>query len=792
MSNLLDKASIVLTPTAYDNGKVLCVKPSDGSGDFDFSRNSAATRVNAQGLVEDVQILSSNLVQNGDFSEQGSQLITNGGFATDSNWTLISGVTYNVGGYLDFDGSQGTGSVTNTPNTTFTLNKTYKVVYEIKNYVSGTIKFRFQGGSNTIGQQQSGDGVKTEYIVCNDSSNNNFNFFGSSSFIGSIDNVSVKEVGQNWFKDANWSIGDNVATSTGGGRMFQSISALEGNTGTKVKVSFNITEVTSGGVKVDCYGAASSVITEVGTHTFTGTTTNSLNLYINNSGTGNLVGSITNISVIEITDDTNLPRINYDGFSYQDALGSELVTNGDFSNGATGWELIGAANVANGVGNFVGSGDKILQRPNLTQGKLYKITFDILNYTSGTSRVYLGSTGDASFTATGNGTYSAILEAESSTDVVQWRSSGTTFIGSIDNCSVKEYLGQEVVPDSGCGSWLFEPQSTNLITYSEDFSQWQRVNIATEVSTTLSPDGISFMTKATFSASASNSYIRQNKTMAVGSVTSSIFVKKGNLDAFALIRIGSIDNPVSVWFNLDNGTVANSTGSPTNTSIVNYGNGVYRISATTTSATDLTLTSIIQSSDTSTGNPTENATQFYWGGQIEILPYATSYIPTDGTSVTRNQDDCTNGGSAASINSTSGVLYAEISALEETSELNRHISLSSGFNVDRLYLYYTKSGEFGFAAYVGGVLQANIKYDGIIVNNSKVACKYKENDYALWVDGVEVGTDTSAGVWSSGTLDRMNFANPLGSGNNFFYGKTKCAAVFPLLTDTELAELTTI
>ena len=40
--------------------------------------------------------------------------------------------------------------------------------------------------------------------------------------------------------------------------------------------------------------------------------------------------SITNISVIEITDDTNLPRINYEGFSYQDALGSELVVNGDF------------------------------------------------------------------------------------------------------------------------------------------------------------------------------------------------------------------------------------------------------------------------------------------------------------------------------------------------------------------------------------------------------------------------------------------------------------------------------
>ena len=42
MSNLLDRASIVLTPTAYNNGEALCIKPDDASGDFDFSRNSGS------------------------------------------------------------------------------------------------------------------------------------------------------------------------------------------------------------------------------------------------------------------------------------------------------------------------------------------------------------------------------------------------------------------------------------------------------------------------------------------------------------------------------------------------------------------------------------------------------------------------------------------------------------------------------------------------------------------------------------------------------------------------------
>ena len=92
MANLLDQASIVLTPTAYDNGKVLCAKPSEPPyGDFDFSRNSAATRVNAQGLVENVQILSSNLVQNGDFSEEGAEEVSNGSFSQEGSEEITNG-----------------------------------------------------------------------------------------------------------------------------------------------------------------------------------------------------------------------------------------------------------------------------------------------------------------------------------------------------------------------------------------------------------------------------------------------------------------------------------------------------------------------------------------------------------------------------------------------------------------------------------------------------------------------------------------------------------------------------
>ena len=102
------------TTLSIDNVSV----KEDLSGDFQFSRNSAATRVNAQGLVENVQILSSNLVSNGDFSQEGVQEVSNGSFSqegaeeisngsfdTDTKWTTNTGWSISDGS-ANCDGTQ--------------------------------------------------------------------------------------------------------------------------------------------------------------------------------------------------------------------------------------------------------------------------------------------------------------------------------------------------------------------------------------------------------------------------------------------------------------------------------------------------------------------------------------------------------------------------------------------------------------------------------------------------------------------------------------------------------------
>ena len=54
MANALEAASLVMIPSGYENGTLGSLKPTDGTGDFTFSRGSdiSATRVNEDGYIE--------------------------------------------------------------------------------------------------------------------------------------------------------------------------------------------------------------------------------------------------------------------------------------------------------------------------------------------------------------------------------------------------------------------------------------------------------------------------------------------------------------------------------------------------------------------------------------------------------------------------------------------------------------------------------------------------------------------------------------------------------------------
>ena len=313
MSNLLKDASILLTPTGYDNGKMLSIKPEDGDGDFTFSRNSAATRVNAQGLVENVQILSSNLVQNGDFSQigseevtngsfsqEGSEQITNGDFSTDTYWSKGNGWSIS-GGSANCDGTQSGNSDLKQQGgilgatIDFVVGKTYKVNFDIV-VTSGAITY-IEVANGYDNNDITTSGNHTTYITAV-STNDRFQITANPDFIGSIDNVSVKEVGQDWSFTSGATLTDIGAkithTPTAGSIAQLSILTI----GKQYKLTYEITENVSGGLKFNS-AVNSAMVTTVGVHT----------KYFEADGTTAVIGrtsssnndvTITNISVKEV------------------------------------------------------------------------------------------------------------------------------------------------------------------------------------------------------------------------------------------------------------------------------------------------------------------------------------------------------------------------------------------------------------------------------------------------------------------------------------------------------------
>ena len=120
----------------------------------------------------------------------GSELVTNGEFATDTGWTKGTGWTISGGVAA---ANIATGSNLDQSLTT-TINKSYVVTYTITSYTSGGIRARFTGVANISGTIRNAVGTYTEIFHAT-ATNSVFRMTdGGGGFIGSIDNISVKEL----------------------------------------------------------------------------------------------------------------------------------------------------------------------------------------------------------------------------------------------------------------------------------------------------------------------------------------------------------------------------------------------------------------------------------------------------------------------------------------------------------------------------------------------------------------------------------------------------------------------
>jgi hypothetical protein len=121
-----------------------------------------------------------------DDTNAGAELVTNGDFASDSNWTKGSGWTIS-GGKANHDSTGGNQYFTQTG--VITAGKQYVLSFTISNYTSGTLRIYVAAAPIDITE-----GNQTYTIPFTASSGAELQFQSATTgpFVGSIDNVSVK------------------------------------------------------------------------------------------------------------------------------------------------------------------------------------------------------------------------------------------------------------------------------------------------------------------------------------------------------------------------------------------------------------------------------------------------------------------------------------------------------------------------------------------------------------------------------------------------------------------------
>ena len=568
-------------------------------------------------------------------------------------------------------------------------------------------------------------------------------------------------------------------------------------------------------------GSVSHAITTSGIKTFTNIASSSTIYVVRQSNSTSFEATINSVSVKEITgadmDVTRATagtRVDENGLvNYAEILGSEEVTNGDYTEAGVGNVISQSGGVLVNDSNrlkITSDGSSGFSRgvweTNGSQGDSYIIKADVIS-TSGTVRFIDVSNNASSTDLVAGSTYERIVTLGSSGKQVGFGGlSDTSFEIILDNVSVKEVTRDNVpridYTGGGCPHILAEPQRTNNLTASQDltYSFWNSINTETIVaSTVLSPDGTTFGFKAIPSTSTSSHYVDYDwgyLSMPIGEVTYSIFVKPFGYTNF---QLASSSGMLSRYQNFElTGDGVLGSGDVNGAKIEKIGDW-YRCTITETSVSAsprvlniATPSSGLGRNPSFTGNGTDGV--LLWGAQIEEGTYPTSYIPnlstTSGSTVTRNQDIFTRDGIGSLINSTEGVLFAEVSALVEVDTARRFITLNDGGASNNVVLRYEATGVITARYQVGGVAQCSIAFATTITNSHKIAFKYKVNDFALWIDGTEVGTDTSGSVLGADTINKISFDS--GNGSFPFYGKVKQLQVYTTaLTDAQLTSLTT-
>jgi len=172
--------------------------------------------------------------------------------------------------------------------------------------------------------------------------------------------------------------------------------------------------------------------------------------------------------------------------------------------------------------------------------------------------------------------------------------------------------------------------------------------------------------------------------------------------------------------------------------------------------------------------------------------YATSYISTTSSSATRVADVCSKTDISSLIGQTEGVVFVDF-------DFNAKFSASGVIPISAnnpsvsgnvCYIFVTTSNDLLVEMSNSSGVQCSIVGSIGAVGRKKIAFAYKQNDFVVYMNGTQIGTDTSGSVVA---LSRLRVGGYLTSTDFDLNSGINQAVLFPTrLTNAELASLTTL
>jgi len=292
------------------------------------------------------------------------------------------------------------------------------------------------------------------------------------------------------------------------------------------------------------------------------------------------------------------------------AQGAEEITNGDFSNGLTGWVTSDDVSIVSGSVHLANTwlfGAAAFQDVSgLTVGKFYKLTLDT-EAISGNSSWYIDNflgvyvqriTSD-------QGRHSYILQATATSFVLAFKKFGAGVV-SLDNVSVTEIQGSHATQTTSAKRPVLarhpEGGIRNLLSYTQEFDDayWIKGLASIAANQATAPDGTTTADEITFPVQYSN--VRSPDLITTAGVTATVSVWLKNVDGNTTLRLRG------------------STSGGTYLQSITITNEWARYTATFTHDGTNDIKFVIQD-----GNASNFGSVLIWGAQVEVGSTATQY-----------------------------------------------------------------------------------------------------------------------------------------------------------------------